>query len=664
MATASNNTIELTRLPNPTKHEQHQVDTLDSSLAHHKDIDTYSKNVDINTFRTYSDSKQGFKDMVTGIGKITEIDLVAQTQRKELGKKLDKDPDNKDSTFTKINESWKLFFKQVSKPFKGLWDEFDEHATKLSLLNKGPLDTFHDGAAQFNRGLKEFSNGIGALGPAFNILKTTIFKIVAAWNMFMGVLRIFGAIVKGLFKFIGGTINAILHPIETLKAASAKLGEWMGSAKKAMLGWFGGGKEDSVEDAVKKDKEEEQSSDDRMVTLLEAIAEKLGAKTAAGKSWESIENELSAELLKLDEENAAIEAELRQEAHLDEMKKRKKEHQLRMAHIKKQAWMIMTRFITPFTLAVLGMILLWKKWDDWQPFAGVTAAIKSGAKHLVGRITGIFSGITATLKSKFPRMSKFFGIGADELDTDKPPTGTDADKKPDKKPDSKLKKVKDVAKTTGRTLVKFSGPIAGTVEAAVDANDQRKGFALLKDAYETGKEVGFEEDGVVTYRKITEEDWAKIQEAHNANLAGSVGKGVGASSAAGAMAWGASGLLLTPIPGARVLYAGLIIAAAVAGGKAGDKAATTIFEGEEEAQSYIDGLESRIRPNTGDNLKENVDEIKSQTQLNDPFGGAMNNTAIKVDANTISDTTVSSPVDMTDKGLEYASYPHFHAGRW
>ena len=84
MATGSNNTIELTRLPNPTKHEKHQVETLETSLGHHKEIDKYSQNVDINTFRTYADSKQGFEDMVDQLEGLNKFGGIAQDQRKKL----------------------------------------------------------------------------------------------------------------------------------------------------------------------------------------------------------------------------------------------------------------------------------------------------------------------------------------------------------------------------------------------------------------------------------------------------------------------------------------------------------------------------------------------------------------------------------------------------
>ena len=646
MATGSNNTIELTRLPNPTKHEKHQVETLETSLGHHKEIDKYSQNVDINTFRTYADSKQGFEDMVDQLEGLNKFGGIAQDQRKKLI--ADEEQEKDDNVIKGLRKGFSEMFREIRKPFIGLKDKVDETAAKLTMLNTGALETFQLGADQFSRGLKEMTNGIGAMGPAMNILKTSIFKVVAAWNMFMGLFRIVMSVLKG---FIG----AILHPIDTLKAAGSTLMEWGRGLKKGLFSWLGIEQEkdkpdekdkataEAIEEAEKKGPLGTKADPLYVISIKKAIEEQ-----SKSKIWTPVSND--KDLSKKKE---------KQEEKLHKMKQKfsLKEHALRMKNIAKQA-LGATLALIPWLLIGGGLFLLWKKWDDWDPWAGLTTA----AQKTISKITGIFTGLGETLAKKMPRLFGWMAPAAGEaageaaekgagLVDDAARVGTGAGD--------------DIARVTGTNLLKgvktvatkALGPAGAIAETTIDWKDNNAKFERIKAAYETGEKLALaDESGNVTMRAITDEEWELIERAHTANRAGSVGKGAG-SLAAAATAAAVLSPLLAGGPLGWGAYAIGVIGSAVVGGMTGDAAATNLVEGSEidDAQGMVDGIFNalpEIEQGTDmSNLQTDIDDASSAAQTP---GGTSTNMAINQDNSTNQSNNYGAKTDMKDKGLEYA----------
>ena len=145
----------------------------------------------------------------------------------------------------------------------------------------------------------------------------------------------------------------------------------------------------------------------------------------------------------------------------------------------------------------------------------------------------------------------------------------------------KASKAGAVIKGAGKALIKRLPLVGALVEGGIDANDNAKMFAAIKEAYENNAPIvpvdpNNPEAGT---RPLTEEEFKEQEQIYKASIAGSTGKAAGSfGGAAGGAALGASIGSVVPVVGT---IAGGIIGAVIGGwfgGKAGDKAATEIAE--------------------------------------------------------------------------------------
>ena len=679
---ATNNTIELTRLPNPTKHEKAQFDTLTSSLGHHKEIDKYSQNVDINTFRTYSESIEGMEKL----HKVFKDNNVFSAISVEQGKKLEKnlDPENEDqkSFWGGLKEGLGFAFEEVAKPFKKLRNNLEETGDTVSWFAKTPMETAIGGSEQFGRGVKELANGIGAIGPAMNLFKLAVHKTVAGVNVLTGALRMLViAPLKTLSKLIAipllkGLVFLIKKiPIvgEALDVAMAWVKETWQKTKEAfsnmwgsVKGFFGFGSsetesDDDEKDAVGGGTGPLGTKDDPLfvVSVKEAIEKQ--SKSILGPDGKA----LLSDKKEADEERKQSEVEY----HKTRLKNAVIEHKLKLKNLKKQAIASLAALL-PWLLVGAGLMTLWMKWDDWDPWAGLTTA----AQKTISKITGIFTGLGKTLAEKMPRL---FGWLAPEVADDAAKAGSgladDAAKAGSKTTSLADDAAKvatsagdDVARATGTNLLKAAkvtatkalGPAGAGAEIYMDWTDQNEKFERIKMAYESGEELPMPDgSGNVTMRTITDEEWELIQRAHTANRAGSVGKGTGSLAAAATAATVLSPLLATGPLGWAVYGLG-VIGSAVAGGMAGDSVATNLVEGSEidDAQGMIDNLYKNLPPvEQGadmSNLQTDVDDASASAQTP---GGSSSNTAMNIDSSSHTDVRYEKTPDMIDRGLEFAT---------
>jgi len=141
----------------------------------------------------------------------------------------------------------------------------------------------------------------------------------------------------------------------------------------------------------------------------------------------------------------------------------------------------------------------------------------------------------------------------------------------------KASKAGAVVKGASKALIKRLPLVGALVEGGIDANDNAKKFAAIKEAYENNAPIVPTEDG--GSRPLTEEEFKEQEQIYKASIAGSTGKAAGSfGGAAGGAALGASIGSVVPVVGT---IAGGIIGAVIGGwfgGKAGDKAATEIAE--------------------------------------------------------------------------------------
>ena len=166
----ANNTIELTRLPNPTKHEQAQLGTLKDSFSEHKDVNMWSRNVDINTFRNNENTEAGFRDLTKGMMEFANNQVLSIQSQNETGDALD--PSKKKSVWSKffgMDTGIGAALSTFLKPFVKFKINLEDYFTKSQVADmSGVMTTWTKGTTRFKTALSELTNGIGAFGPIMN----------------------------------------------------------------------------------------------------------------------------------------------------------------------------------------------------------------------------------------------------------------------------------------------------------------------------------------------------------------------------------------------------------------------------------------------------------------------------------------------------------------
>jgi outer membrane lipoprotein SlyB/DNA-binding ferritin-like protein len=194
-------------------------------------------------------------------------------------------------------------------------------------------------------------------------------------------------------------------------------------------------------------------------------------------------------------------------------------------------------------------------------------------------------------------------------------------------------------------LVKKLPVIGAVAESGFDAFQQFDKMEDLTKAYEAGELKKIDEE-TGEERAYTEEEFAKLQEAFKANLAGSVGKGAGSfgGAAAGAAVGAAIGSV---VPVVGTFIGGLVgaVAGGIMGGKVGDQLATEgaeLIQGSEgDSQALIDNAVSSLQID-GDAVAGATTDVAEGDKASQGGNAVMSTTAVTQQNVTNSQTTVTS----------------------
>jgi hypothetical protein len=281
-------------------------------------------------------------------------------------------------------------------------------------------------------------------------------------------------------------------------------------------------------------------------------------------------------------------------------------------------------------------------------FTGAATAVK---KAIEGAGKVIQSGADMVAKGWKGLQNRFSKLFPPKPKMDKVPKGVKL--KADGTPDKRFKGqgqglkagddvVKEVAKSGGMwsglkkglgAIVKKLPIIGAVVEGAVDVDEQMSKFEALKKQREAGTLKIKGADGEM--RDMSDDEFEKLETAHEANLVGSTGKATGAF--AGALAGGAAGAKAGAFigsffgPGIGTAIGGFLggvggaIVGGILGGQAGDDMATDLGEavvGGENSQAVIDQalMDNSIEVET--NLSKGWKAVKETVSGGDDLANA------------------------------------------
>ena len=600
-------------LPNPNKElitsSETQTLTLKDLLYYQKKTEMWSENTDVNTFRgNVEEKEQGEKlvEAINSLGGSTE----GKGSLESVEKALDGSNNRIQDAFAKLGET-------VFKPFKGLFQNLNNQDYKNfgeSLFSSSNLIT--RGAEEVRTSFKELTNGIGALGPVINNIRTFIYKAVAVIKLFTGGLKlIIGSIAKAA-QFLSRKFMKEKLGIETEDARLDKLKNEEAAAQARV---------DEAE-AKLKAKQEKEGIMGAPIPLPVTVETQTGVpiqkeqqpdapdgyKVSEGgilikEGKRGKEPDLSPEELDLNKQREALlEIQGKKEEILNKKKLRNENSRFKKFNkgfgglIKRLQAMTMLSFLKIFAIvAMLGGLVLAIKNGTPGAITSMTEIVRRGTKSFLNGMDNIATKLG------------FTGAGVDKMQ--KPGMkGNIVPKGQQVKIDGKIFKAGDalpagtqvsatgevfkdgvkqsVARQGLRIASKVATPIAATVETGMDIADNNAKFEAVEARYKAGEE--FMPDGQGGLRKMTKEEFEQLEAAQKANFAGSIGKGGGALAGAAAGAW--AGSFLGPIG----TIGGAIIGG-IGGAFMGDEAGTglaEVFTGTENSQDILDNLYDLAKP--------------------------------------------------------------------
>ncbi len=623
-------------LPNPNKElvgqSQTQTLTLKDLLFYQKETEKWSQNTDVNTYRGYVQEQESAKDLEDTIKELSlgsEGSLKSVTEEITLGNRS-------------IKESFTALGGAIFKPLQRLsvnlnkksFQEFGESMFSAT-------DIVSRGSERVKSGFKELTNGIGALGPVINTIRTAIFKGVAVVNLLVGGFQLlFGVLAKSVqsigraFGFDLGAKEEALK--EQLESNAEKTQAEADEAEERLQ---------ASKEALEAQQEKERQLDESNLPLPVDVTNQAGAPVEAkqpdrgvllgdgvtfSKDAEIAEQkkEESDKLSQLAKEMEQNETDLANKRKANE----KAQNLLEQKNEKKRAKGFKGLIARLNLFSMMGML-------KFLGFAGLLAGIIMALKAGVpGTITGITEvvrrgavGLTRMVDKRIIQpFKKFTGIGmpkpAANIPGDMVPKGTkpfEFEGKTYKAGDQLPKDVKmnadgtakrmsgtpktppkpGVAKNIGKVASKALTPVAGIVETGLDIRDNSQKFESVKAAYEAG--IPFIPDGAGGKRPMTKEEFELLEKAQKANFAGSFGRGAGAVG--GAVAGAAALSWLGPF---GIVVGG--IGGAIIGARAGDDAATglaEVFTGTENSQDMLDNLAGALPEQPAEAIEEVQTEI-------------------------------------------------------
>jgi hypothetical protein len=610
-------------LPNPSaNHQEIHSRLLGDSLRHHEETNKWSKNTDVNTFRGNIETKHGFSELK---GKIA------------IGNKLKKEhiqQDGEEATgLTRALSALAGPFERMFQSLRGV--NFNKMFNDLKERVGQSAALIQTGGERFHTGVKELTNGIGALGPFFNTLKTAIFKTVAVFNilrgtftMLLGILSPFGILLGKLLMMIPGVSKGV-ELLGTLKDKIVGGAKFVGEKATGFGSKINPLAKDSAQRDVDNAEKDIADFNDKDNQKERAFGNQVADNTVniSGQSIQDIGNSVANEGQSNDRfEMREYEAKMKLEKTLADKKnkqqelfskKREKDETKFQTGRKLQEGLLFLLRMAPYLALAAGVTwVISEMKTTGETFA---TGIATALQLVKTKITDIFKGLRASLSKMFPKLVP---------PAPTTPKGTKlnkAGKLIDEKTGKFVKNTvasstDDVAKSGAKEIAKKAGsqvlkkiPIAGAVaETVMDANSNAKKLDLITAAYENKTPVI--DDGNGGLRPLTKEEFEGAIKANKANAAGSVGRGAGALG--GAAAGAAIGSI---IPGVGTLVGGVVggLIGGIWGGRKGDEVATSIagdMLGVEDPQGMIDALTSNIETNlSGDqlaNLKADIDSSK------------------------------------------------------
>lgn len=225
----------------------------------------------------------------------------------------------------------------------------------------------------------------------------------------------------------------------------------------------------------------------------------------------------------------------------------------------------------------------------------------------------------------------------------------------------KAGKAGSVVKGAAKVAFKALPFIGAAAEGALDYNDNRKKFNVIKEAYENEIPIVPVDPNNpdAGKRPLTKEEFEEQEQIFNASKAGSTGKAVGAGggAAAGAATGAAIGSVV-PIVGT---IAGGIIGAVIGGwfgGKAGDKAATEIAEAGMGVDNVNELDSSLVSAATQYMNAEKLESANGEiADMKTEGSGASVNAPTVVDqsSQTINESYTTTNTNMNDSQLGYST---------
>jgi len=653
-------------LPNPQSklidNTGKQVVTLGSLLRVQEDVEKWSQNTDINTFRGQVEAEKGFNELKKSLGDggpIAQAINNGEEKRRKLGESIDEPVKESLGALDAIAR----VFRSAIKPFQGLTENLSE--VKFKNIGTGFFDITR-ASEKVNTGFKEITNGIGEFGPIFNALRTSIFKSVAVFNVLTGTLQLIGASILGLGKFLFG-LKSRLGQMFKIKDDPQSLAE----AEQKFVD-----QDKDVQDAEQKLSGLGTEAKRAEVTLIEGTPNyyrdmSLANQAQKGDLLLGVGGRLGEEQARLDKEfaeqkSAAEENVLATREKAEEKYRKKRFNFQKIQSLKRsvfekglllkkfafESMMVVGKFLLPI-IVIVGA------------FAAAFALIKDKIQSFVDLpIAGIASGLKTALtkagqmaEDLFSGLAKFLGkLGLLPKTTPKPPKPTTP--KPGTKPPPATKTATQTLKSVGGQVVKKLPIVGAGVETVMDATSNEKKFARIKDAYDNNQPIIPDENGEL--RPMTAEEFAAAEASMSANRAGSVGRGAGAfgGAAAGAATGAAIGSVI-PIVGTAI--GGIIggVLGGFFGGRKGDEIATNLAnkaEGIDDPQAYIDMLAANVpelQNEAGSELAGAQGEVADAT-LAAGGGGSMNNQQVNTSNSSVSNTFNGSEIPMSDQQADYS----------
>ena len=686
--------------------------TLGELLQVQMDVEKWSQNTDVNTLRGQIESEKGFRKLRESLGEEGAIaqsvnNLTKNVKKPEAGAGIEGPVGELDDVFSRV-------FRVVIKNIEGFSENLN--GVPFKEIGKGFLSTTR-AAERVNSGFKELTNGIGQFGPMINTAKTFVFKLVAGFNVLLGVTQLISSAFVKFFSFLGnitgitdkaknffGTIfakdqggtaarNKFIDSDQAVKDARKDrddvLAEGPGQIKvqfiegtpdyyKDMATAFHAGQIGGEPMGVGAGANKAQNKlNEEFIAKANAANQKVtDAEIAAGEKFDNKQNKFKK---KEELKQRAFEKKQLLKQKVFEKKQQIKQFAFQKAQQIKQFAFQKAQQMKLFliqTLKIFGPLLLLiggialavdifknkiKEFAD-TPLAGIFAGLKTGLTKAGEQARSMFSGLKNFLGKLFPKMFP-------KTATTK--TNTKAKVDPKKTVGKVLKEggddvakeasktgAKEVTKQIGKQVVKKIPIIGAVAETTLDASSNEKKFAKIKAAYEN--QVPIMPDGNGDLRPMTEEEFLAAEQSMMANRAGSVGRGGGAlaGATAGAAAGAAIGSVI-PIVGTAIggILGGVI--GGFFGGRAGDKVATELAnkaEGIDDPQAYIDMLANNVpelQNEAGEKLAAANGEVADAT-VDAQGGGGSTAIAQNVNNNTNNESVTIMNQSLEDKQLEYA----------